>query len=91
MQALRIASILCLHVLAAVAHAQAIGDVQPPLSVVGYDATLQGGLFNRTSPYAVPANEVTRVTFQSNQGIVMSALETGSPHWWGGVRIGMAL
>jgi lipid A 3-O-deacylase len=76
---------------------------QPAINIVGYDATLQGGMFNRTSPYTIPADEVARVTFQSNQGIVVGAgrffceysytfltreYATGSSHWWGGVHLG---
>lgn len=77
---------------------------QPVVSVVGYDATLQGGLFNRSSPYVIQADQLTRVTLQTNVGVVFtykkmyleyyqSALtrefETGLSHRWGGVKIGV--
>ena len=78
---------------------------QPLVSVVGYDATLQGGLFNRSSPYVIPADQVARTTFQANYGAVLrykklyleyyqSALTrefaTGMPHRWGGIKIGVS-
>ena len=74
-------------------------------SVVGYDATLQGGLFNRNSPYTLPPSELNRFTFQNNYGIVVSFWEiyaeyyrtylsrefkTGRAHSWGGVKVGVA-
>lgn len=42
----------------------------PELNAVAYDATLQGGLFNRSSPYTIPAADVNRVVFRNNFGIV---------------------
>ncbi len=78
---------------------------QPMLNVVGYDATLQGGLlFNRNSPYTLSSKEIERVTFQGNAGLVFNIgsyyveyyqsvltkeFETGHRHNWGGVRIGL--
>ncbi len=44
--------------------------VKPQLNVVGYDATLQGGLFNRTSPYTIPARDVARLVYRQQTGIV---------------------
>jgi len=44
---------------------------QPVVSVVGYDATLQGGVFNRDSPYTISAEGVSRLTFQANGGLVL--------------------
>lgn len=79
---------------------------QPMVNFVGYDATLQGGVFNKTSPYTISASEVTRFTFQSNAGVVVSLgplyleyfqtyltreFETGMVHQWGGVRVGVKL
>ncbi len=79
---------------------------QPMINIVGYDATLQGGLFNKTSPYTISASEVTRFTFQSNAGVVVSLgplyleyfqtfltreFESGMSHQWGGVRLGVKL
>jgi len=44
---------------------------QPLINLVGYDATLQGGLFNHSSPYAIPASQINRLTFQHKFGIVL--------------------
>ncbi|GAB4028715.1 lipid A deacylase LpxR family protein [Spirosoma gilvum] len=78
---------------------------QPLVSLVAYDATLQGGLFNRSSPYVIPADQLARATFQANYGAVFRykklyleyyqslltrEFETGMPHRWGGIKIGVA-
>ena len=74
-------------------------------ALVGYDATLQGGLFNRKSPYTLKASELNRFTFQYNYGIVVSfwkiyaeynrtylsrEFKMGRAHSWGGVKLGVA-
>lgn len=79
---------------------------QPMLTVVGYDATLQGGLLNRKSPYTIADSDVSRVTLQQNYGIVLQfkklyfeysrseltkEFRTGDYHKWGGFRIGVEL
>ncbi|MCY7353275.1 MAG: lipid A deacylase LpxR family protein [Cytophagaceae bacterium] len=79
---------------------------QPLVSFVAYDATLQGGLFNRSSPYTLRSSEINRVTFQNNVGIVLKTkkiyleyyqslltreFKTGMPHRWGGFRIGVGI
>lgn len=84
---------------------QLYGYAQPLVSLVGYDATLQGGLFNRDSPYIIPTDQLTRTTFQANIGAVLKykklyleyyqslltrEFETGMPHRWGGIRIGVS-
>ncbi len=43
----------------------------PEFSFVGYDATLQGGLFNRSSPYTIGAGDLNRVVFQNRFGFVV--------------------
>ncbi|MEP6675139.1 MAG: lipid A deacylase LpxR family protein [Ferruginibacter sp.] len=78
------------------------GQLQPAVTL--YDATLQGGLFNRSSPYTIPASDVNRLTLQGDYGIVVSfrkifleytqsiltrEFETGHYHRWGGFRIGL--
>ncbi len=78
---------------------------QPLVSLIGYDATLQGGLFNRSSPYVIPGDDITRITFQDNFGIVIKIKKlyleyshaflseefyNGGEHSWGGIRIGCA-
>jgi hypothetical protein len=44
---------------------------QPLVNGVGYDATLQGGLFNHASPYTIPVSKINRFTFQDRFGIVL--------------------
>lgn len=76
---------------------------EPLLNIVGHDATLQGGLFNHTSPYTIESEDITRMVFQGNAGIVFrintvqleyfqtylsKEFKTGSDHVWGGIRIG---
>jgi hypothetical protein len=82
------------------------GYWQPLINIIGYDATLQGGLFNTSSPYTIASSDMARLTFQSNAGIVMNIgkfyleyfhtfltkeFETGLQHSWGGVRIGVGM
>jgi lipid A 3-O-deacylase len=79
---------------------------EPLMNIVAYDATLQGGLFNKSGPYTISSNEITRLVFQGNIGIVfkIKALQleyfqsyltkefkTGGTHLWGGIRIGWYL
>jgi hypothetical protein len=79
---------------------------QPLISAVGYDATLQGGVFNHTSPYTISASDITRITFQNNFGFVATIgklnlsyyqsyltkeFRTEMFHRWGGVSIGVEL
>ncbi|AGC78047.1 hypothetical protein LX97_03136 [Nonlabens dokdonensis] len=79
---------------------------QPVINVIGYDATLQGGLFNRSSPYTIDSKDVKRLTAQFNYGIVLKTktlyfeytrsmitreFETGSYANWGGIRIGFTI
>jgi hypothetical protein len=44
---------------------------QPLISLVGYDATLEGPLLNHTSPYTIPSSEMNRITFEHQYGIVL--------------------
>lgn len=77
------------------------GQLQP--AFVLYDATLQGGLFNKQNPYTIPASDIRRFTVQADYGIVITlrrfSLEYcqsflspefsgGLSHRWGGIRIG---
>ena len=39
---------------------------------IGYDATLQGGIFNRTSPYTISADKINRLMFAGSAGIAFS-------------------
>lgn len=74
-------------------------------TTVGYDATLQGGLFTN-SPYTISSRDIERVTFQNHFGLVLRyrglyleysrALTTrefkgARSHKWGGFRIGFTI
>lgn len=76
---------------------------EPLLNIVGYDATLQGGLFNHSSPHTIPSKDINRTVFQGNAGIVFrintvqleyfqtyitKEFKAGGDHVWGGIRIG---
>lgn len=76
---------------------------EPMLNLVGHDATLQGGFFNRSSPYTIPSADINRLVFQGNTGIVFrikavqleyfqtyisKEFKGGADHVWGGIRIG---
>jgi len=79
---------------------------QPLANFIGYDASLQGGLFNKTSPYTIPDSDIERITLQNNFGIIMQwrslyleysrvlltrEFSTSKSHKWGGFRIGFKL
>ena len=40
--------------------------------LVGYDATLQGGMFNHSSVYLIPGSQVSRAVFQGSGGLSLS-------------------
>ena len=78
------------------------GQLQPGFTI--YDATLQGGMFNKTSPYTIAAKDLTRFTVQGDFGAVMKIrkltleytqsfitkeFNTGKLHRYGGVRLGV--
>lgn len=73
--------------------------------VVGYDATLQGGLFNSSNPYELPASAVRRGVVRRSTGLVLAhrglSLAAGStrvspevaggrPHRWGHFAVTVA-
>jgi lipid A 3-O-deacylase len=77
----------------------------PQANLVGYDASLQGGIFNRESPYTISAADINRLTLQGDAGIVVSSrkiylsycqsiltkeFRTGAYHRWGGIRFGLS-
>ncbi|WP_245905282.1 lipid A deacylase LpxR family protein [Gelidibacter algens] len=77
--------------------------IHPAVSVIGYDATLQGGVLNKESPYIIDSSAVERLTAQFNYGLVLQTrtlyfeyarslitreFETGTPAGWGGIKIG---
>jgi len=76
---------------------------QPLVSAIGYDATLQGGLFNNKSVYTIAAGELERFTAQFNYGIILKTrtlyfeyartaltreFQTGNSAKWGGFKVG---
>jgi hypothetical protein len=78
----------------------------PEIDFVGYDATLQGGVFNHTSPYTIDANNMTRIVFQNRFGFVVQYrrvyleyfqsyltrdFKSGNYHVWGGVQLAFAI
>lgn len=79
---------------------------QGRVNIIGYDASMQGGLFNRKSPYVISAGDITRFTYQADAGIIINfrklylsytqsilskEFRTGKYHRWGGISIGFAL
>ena len=79
---------------------------QGRLNLIGYDVSMQGGLFNRKSPYTIPGSDISRIIFQADAGIILNIkklylsytqsfltkeFRTGKYHRWGGVSIGFAL
>ncbi|MDZ4794802.1 MAG: lipid A deacylase LpxR family protein [Bacteroidota bacterium] len=79
---------------------------QSRVNVIGYDATMQGGLFNRKSPYTISSGDVSRITFQADAGVELhfrklffsyhqsylsKEFRTGKTHRWGGVSLGFSL
>ena len=78
----------------------------PLVSAVAYDATLQGGMFNRTSPFTITDVQMNRVVFENKAGIVLTyksvymeyyqayvskTFNTGLTHQWGGLAFGVRL
>ena len=72
-------------------------------TLVGYDARLQGGLFNRSSPYVLRADEIRRLTAQAslilalrlgrisligNADWLTTEFSGGELHRWGGLANG---
>ena len=79
---------------------------QPLVNVIGYDATLQGGFFNRKSVYTINDSDIERVTFQNNYGMVLQyrwlyleysrtiltrEISNNYSNKWGGIHIGFKL
>ncbi|HEV3249681.1 MAG TPA: lipid A deacylase LpxR family protein [Puia sp.] len=76
----------------------------PEWNIVAFNASLQGGLFNKSSVYTIPAEGLSRRVFQNNWGIVMTAgriyleysqsyisreFNGGLKHRWGGIQVGL--
>ncbi|HEV7781797.1 MAG TPA: lipid A deacylase LpxR family protein [Chitinophagaceae bacterium] len=78
---------------------------QSQVNLIGYDATMQGGLFNHKSPYTISSADISRVTIQASAGIVLNIqklwfrysqsfitkeFRTGGNHRWGGLAAGLS-
>lgn len=78
---------------------------QPSMSVIGYDATIQGGLFNRNSPYTISNANIERFTAKLEYGLVLQTrslyfeysrtlisreIKTIGSAGWGGLKMGFA-
>jgi lipid A 3-O-deacylase len=76
---------------------------QPLVNAVGYDAALQGGIFDHSSPYTVSGSDLERLTFQNKYGIIVvfrrlfleyyqtnltKEFRTGAYHGTGGLQVG---
>jgi len=76
------------------------------VSGVGYDAALQGGMFNKKSPYTLTVSQIKRITLQNQIGAVLRykkysaelsesflspEFDNGRSHIWGGLGIGIEL
>lgn len=76
---------------------------KPQVNFIGYDATLQGGLLNRKSPYTISSSNIERFVGQHNFGVVVQTktlyfeytttdstkeFSTGKAASWGGIKIG---
>ena len=76
------------------------------VNAIGYDPTMQGGVFNRSSPYTIAAKDIKRLTFQQNFGVVLNfrkiyleyfqslltpEFRGEKMHRWGGIKIGVKL
>jgi len=46
--------------------------VKGSCQLVGYDATLQGGFFNKSSIYTIPSSDISRFVFKGSAGITLS-------------------
>ena len=74
----------------------------PQVNIVGYDATLQGGVFDKGSPYTISVKDISRVVFENRfgfvvvykrvyleyfQSLVSGEFSTETYHVWGGFQI----
>ncbi len=48
---------------------QVFFSLRSSVRFVGYDATLQGGMFNHSSPYTIPSSQISRVMSETSGGI----------------------
>jgi len=79
---------------------------QARANFIAYDASMQGGMFNKNSPYTIAAGDISRLTFQADAGIIVNfkkiylsytqsflskEFRSGKYHRWGGVSLGFSL
>ncbi len=79
---------------------------RPAVDIIGYDATLEGGMFNHDNPYTIPASQLNRVIFVNRVGWVLAVrritleyfqtytsrqFTTGPRNKWGGIQFAMNL
>lgn len=79
---------------------------QNTVNAVAYDASMQGGFFNRKSPYTIAAKNVNTITYRADAGIIVNfkklffsytqsfitkEFKQGKLHRWGGASVGFAL
>lgn len=77
--------------------------LQSKLKTVAYDASLMGGLLNRTSEYSIPFSAIKKVVAEQHVGVVIQfphvyfgadfgfitpEFSGGKSHAWGGIRLG---
>jgi len=82
------------------------GYMQPLVTIVGYDGTLQGGLIGDDSVYTISSGDVNRIVGQINYGFVFQTksiyleysranitkeIKTLNPASWGGIKIGFKI
>jgi len=79
---------------------------RPEIDAIGYDATLEGGLFDHGSPYTIPASNISRAVLANRAGCVVSygsvileffeynstrQFSTGPANKWGGLQLAVTL
>ncbi len=82
------------------------GYIQPQLMLIGFDATLQGGIIGDKSIYSIPSSGINRLVGQLNYGLILQfkfiylefsgtniskEIKTLGPAAWGGLKIGFKL
>lgn len=78
---------------------------EPVIELVGYQATLQGGFFNKNSPYTLFSSQIERLSVKAQGGLVLNygkvymeyfqsfhskEFHGAELHRWGGVRVGLS-
>lgn len=76
---------------------------QPIVSIIGYDATLQGGILTNDNPYTTANGQLERITGQIDFGLILKynrlyleysrsvitrEFKTGTTAKWGGFKVG---